>query len=109
LLQIADDRPHEHAAKVLLGVGALGMMAAGVLDASPFALGSGAMMAGLLVLSRVIIDLRRGVTSSNWGTWRLRENRLAFRRNICFWGVVTVLWFVLGTLAMLQLIRLPSP
>ena len=105
---VADERPNEHAAKCLLGVGALFMMGLGVLAGSPVALGTGAMMAGMLVLLRVIVDVRSGVTSSNWGTWRRTENRARFRCNTCFWGVIAVLWFVLGGLAMLELIPVPA-
>lgn len=65
-------------------------------------------MAGMLVLSRVIVDVRSGVSSSNWGTWRRNEHRIGFRCNVCFWGVITLLWFILGSLAMLNLIRVPS-
>ena len=66
------------------------------------------LMAGLLILSRLVVDLRSGVTSSNWGTWRRDENRVEFRRNICFWIVITLLWFVLGIFTVFGWVRLPS-
>jgi hypothetical protein len=108
LAEVADARPTEHAAKCFFGIGSLVMMGLGIVANNPVAFGSGAIMAGTLVLSRVIVDLRSGVSSSNWGTWQRNENRLGFRCNVSFWGVITLLWFALGSLAMLDLIRLPS-
>jgi hypothetical protein len=108
LPRVADQRPSEHVAKCLLGIGSLIMMGWGILGRDPVMIGSGAIMAGLLVLSRLIVDLRCGVTSSNWGTWRRDENRGLFRCNICFWAFVTALWFMLGILIIGGFIQEPS-
>ncbi len=66
-------------------------------------------MAGLLVFSRLVVDLRAGVTSSNWGTWRRDDSRLRFQCNVYVWGAITVLCFVVGILTMLGYVSLPSP
>lgn len=109
LPEAVDERPTEHITKCLLGVASLIMMGAGILADSPVAIGSGATLAGLLVLWRLVVDMRSGITSSNWGTWRRDEHRLAFRCNICFWGFITMLWSVLGVVTMFGFIRVPSP
>lgn len=65
-------------------------------------------MAGLSVLSRLAMDFRSGVTSSNWGTWRRDEDYARYYRNTCFWAVVALLWFIFGVLIMIGYTPLPS-
>lgn len=97
--EVAEEGP-EHASSCLLGVGSLMTISVGIVAGNSVVAGSGAILAGLLVLSRLAADLRSGVTSSNYGTWQRHEHRLGFRRNVCFWGAIALLWFVLGTLLM---------
>ncbi len=106
---VDDGRPKEQARNWLLGLGAVAMMVCGILAHNKIATGSGAAMAGILVLWRLATDYRSGVTSSNWGTWRRDQNPRAFRRNVAFWGAVAALWFVLGAAIMIGLVRMPSP
>jgi hypothetical protein len=104
-----DERPAEHGLKLLAGVAALAMMGLGVVGSSPIMLGSGAIAFGALTLSRLVVDLRRGETSSNWGHWRRNEHRIYFNWNVCFWGAIAAAWFVLGGLAMSGRIPLAGP
>jgi hypothetical protein len=108
LLAISDARPTEHVTQCLLGIASLVMMGCGVLADSPAMAGMGAILAGLLVLSRLAVDLRSGVTSSNWGTWRRNDHRVGFLCNVCFWSVITILWFAVGIVAMLGFIQVSS-
>ena len=108
LLERVDERSHERLARSLLGFGSLGLMVLGVLAGNRTIVGMGAILAAVLVLSRLIVDVRSGVTSSNWGTWRRRESRLGFQCNVCFWAFVTLLWFALGILTMAGWVPLPS-
>ena len=91
----------------LFGAAVLGMMFVGAMGGSSFLLGTGALMAGALVLSRIVNDLRSGVSSSNWGTWRRDESRVGFRRNTIFWAVVAALWFLVGFATMLGFVSWP--
>ena len=108
LPKVLPERSGEHVAAFLLGIGALMMVGVGILAGNPMIAGSGTMMAGLLVVSRLVVDLRSGVTSSNWGTWRRDENQFAYYRNICFWGAIALAWFLFGVLVMLGWIPMPS-
>jgi hypothetical protein len=107
-LTIVDDQPVEHGSTCLFGIAALILVSVGVLSGSAGAAGSGALMAGLLILRRLMVDLRRGITSSIWGTWRRDKNRFAFRCNICFWSAVTLLWSLLGIVILLGWVHLPA-
>jgi hypothetical protein len=106
---VDDGRPTEHARNWLLGLGAIAMLVCGILAHNPVVTGSGAAMAGVLVLWRLAVDCRSGVTSSNWGTWRRDQNPRGFRRNVAFWGMVAAVWFVLGAAIIVGLVRVPSP
>jgi hypothetical protein len=108
LSKLDDGRPSEHPGKWLIGVGALFLMGCGIISGSPVATSIGATMAGLLLVWRLVIDWRSGVTSSNWGTWRRDLNPLGFRCNVGFWAAVAMLWFVLALVILLELIRLPT-
>lgn len=107
--KVVDDRPHEHVWAWLLGGGALVAVCVGILAGRPIVLGSGAILAGLLVLSRLIIDVRGGTTSSNWGTWRRHESPIRYHTNIGFWGLVTIFWFAIGILAIIGTIEVAAP
>jgi hypothetical protein len=91
----------------LFGAAVMGMMFVGAMGGSSFLLGAGELMAGALVLSRIVEDLRSGVSSSNWGTWRRDESRVGFHRNTIFWAVVATLWFLLGFATMLGFVSWP--
>jgi len=108
LPQVADVHPVEHVSTWLLGVAALMVVAIGIVAANPVVAGCGALMAGLLVLVRLLADMRSGITSSNWGTWQFNENRVGFRCNICFWTVIMLTWFVLGVFVLFGWVRLPA-
>lgn len=99
--EVAGDCPTEHGSKCMLGIAALVMMALGILSRNPVVGGLGALLVGVLVALRLATDWRSGVTSSNWGTWRRDQNRLAFGCNIGFWAAVSLACFVLGALVML--------
>ncbi len=103
----ADEHPIEYAS-VWLGGGSLLVMAVGVLAGNPVVAGCGAIMVGLLILFRLRTDLRSGVTSSNWGSWRRDENRIGFRCNISLWSVLTLACFLLGVFTILGWVHLPS-
>jgi hypothetical protein len=76
-------------------------MGLGIVARNPVVGGLGALLVGLLVVLRLATDLRSGVTSSNWGTWRRDQNRLSFRCNVGFWAAISLACFVLGILVML--------
>jgi hypothetical protein len=105
---LVDPRPAEHGFKLLLGIAALGAIGLGLVGSSAVMLAGGAFLFGALTVSRLIIDLRSGETSSNWGHWRRSENRHYFLCNVGFWATIAVAWFALGGLAILGLIPLPS-
>jgi hypothetical protein len=85
------------------------MMCVGAMSGNNLVLGIGGLMAGALVLSRVVADSRAGISSSNWGTWRRRESPVGFHRNMTFWAVVATLWILLGLATMLGLVPWPMP
>ena len=75
---------------------------------SQFFFGCGALLAGGLIWSRLALDVRSGVTSSNWGTWRRDTSPLGFRWNTGVWAVVATLWCGLGVLTVFHLIPVPT-
>lgn len=107
-LVAVDDQPVEHGSMCLFGIASLILISVGILAGSPGVAGSGAMMAGVLIFRRLAVDLRSGVTSSIWGTWRRDKDRLWFRCNICFWTAIALLWSILGLVIVFEWIHLPS-
>jgi hypothetical protein len=105
---LADAQPVEHGSMCLLGIGALVLASVGTLAGNAVVAGCGAVIAGLLILWRLVVDLRRGVTSSIWGTWRRDENRVAFRCNVCFWTFVALCLFLAGLMIGLEWVPLPA-
>lgn len=85
----------------MLGIGALVLMGLGVVARNPVVGGLGALLLGLLVVLRLVTDVRSGITSSNWGTWRRDQNRLAFHCNVGFWAAISLACFILAILVML--------
>jgi len=95
--------------RCLLGLGSLLLICVGVASGNSAVAGWGVLMAGLLVLLRLVGDIKSGVTSSNWGTWQRNQQRTKFYCNFIFWGVVTAFLFGVGALAMFGAIQVPTP
>ncbi len=103
-----DHRPSEHPSLCLLGIGALVMIGVGIVANNPVVTGGGVLLVGMLLFVRLVSDLRSGVSSSNWGTWRRDENRQGFRLNIVFWGVVLLLCVALGVVVLCGVFQPPA-
>jgi hypothetical protein len=105
LAKVAD----EPVGRCLLGLGSLLLICVGVASGNSVVAGWGVLMAGLLVLLRLVGDMKCGVTSSNWGTWQRSQQGIGYFCNLVFWGVVTASLFGVGVLALFGIVQVPTP